>query len=334
MSDGLAMIAEPMFSPTDARGATGYFKRADAFMLGIEAATILNALSNNLDWLRREKRDEHLRDDRLWYWHSVAAWHKNEFGFMSKRTLIRKLNDLEKYGLIIKTDDYVENPAADPNRWYTIDYEQYGRMVAHWNACGNPAVHETKKHKRFIANWIESVCQNVTPLNALPYDKMSQAQGESLCQDVTLTIQKDKNKQTKDKNIVVVTTDDLSSGEGNDIIIGEAAGEVQEREDSAPVPEAAEKIGLRGAAKLVEEYGWARVEDVCRAADGKDNPAGWAYKALVGGWEIAEKQATKSARSTMGGWRVVDLVDSPYLKYFANADDIVEFARMEAQEAR
>ena len=88
--------------------------------LGITEAVIFQQIHY---WLKfNEKSKNNFKDGKYWTYNSVSQWQENEFDFLSKSTIQRKLLKLEQIGLL-ETGMY-NKLKGDKTKWYTIDYNK------------------------------------------------------------------------------------------------------------------------------------------------------------------------------------------------------------------
>ena len=113
-----------------------------ASILGVNEAIILQQVNY---WIKtKEKSNQDYIDGHYWVYNSYEKW-KEQFFFLSTRTVRRVFNSLENKGILLSGN--FNKAGFDRTKWYTIDYEvlnsiissgQSGHMV--YPNCPNPNV--------------------------------------------------------------------------------------------------------------------------------------------------------------------------------------------------
>ncbi len=104
--------------------------------IGLNEAIILQQIQYWCKNFEASSDTKHYKDGKWWVYNSISDWKKN-FPFWSERTIIRAIENLKEYGLII-TGNYNSLP-FDRTLWYTIDYEKLDRVASNWQnpSCQN-----------------------------------------------------------------------------------------------------------------------------------------------------------------------------------------------------
>jgi len=68
-----------------------------------------------------------IRDNRVWMHHSIDDFQHDEFYYCSTNTVKRKLDELIKNGILIRSNKY-NKFKFDRTYWYTIDYDAIDKL--------------------------------------------------------------------------------------------------------------------------------------------------------------------------------------------------------------
>lgn len=95
-----------------------------AARIGLNEAIVLQQV---FYWLGGDRKP-HVRDGRRWVYNTYEGW-REQFPFLSERTIRRTIRELEQAGLLESAFfvDHPEHRHLDHTKWYTIDF---GRLAA------------------------------------------------------------------------------------------------------------------------------------------------------------------------------------------------------------
>ena len=183
--------------------------------LGLKEAVIFQQIHY---WLEINKKTKNnYREGKYWTYNSIKEWHKNEFDFLSVRTVERTIQSLEKSGLLESA--CFNKMAGDKTKWYTINYDkllevcenklsekevlsakrsQSGKKGAAAKKCSS----NTNKHT------IQPTWQNGTPFNQLgrtiqpTWQNDTTNLAEPIPEITTKTTTKITNSSSSNKNLI------------------------------------------------------------------------------------------------------------------------------------
>lgn len=112
-----------------------------AKMIGINEALIFQQLHFLLNGVATDNRQFNYVDGRWWVYNSYADWQCKFFLWLSQDRIKRLFLSMEEAGYIISRKG-VKN-AFDREKWYSIDYEQWERFKADYEATLPEASDET-----------------------------------------------------------------------------------------------------------------------------------------------------------------------------------------------
>jgi hypothetical protein len=98
-----------------------------AHTFGVPQAIILQQIRFWMKTYSSADNKRHFHDGRWWVYNTYEQWQKDNFGFWSKRTIQRHINDLEKQGVLLS--DEFNKDTGDRTKWYTIDFDAMDRLV-------------------------------------------------------------------------------------------------------------------------------------------------------------------------------------------------------------
>ncbi len=92
-----------------------------AARIGLNEAIVLQQV---FYWLGGDRKP-HVRDGRRWVYNTYEGW-REQFPFLSERTIRRTIRELEQTGLLESAffTDHPEHRHLDHTKWYTIDFDQ------------------------------------------------------------------------------------------------------------------------------------------------------------------------------------------------------------------
>lgn len=136
-----------------------------AAILGLKESVILQQIHYWL-MINREANKNHI-DGKYWTYNTFSEWHK-QFPFLSRNTMIRKFDALEKMGIVISRN-YNENN-HDQTKWYTIDYDKLHDILNSKVKEGEEAGHPETSEDGNVQNgkmgeigedkWVNAFTQN------------------------------------------------------------------------------------------------------------------------------------------------------------------------------
>lgn len=142
--------------------------------LGLKEAVVFQQIHY---WLEiNKKTNNNYKEGKYWTYNSVKDWQKNEFDFMSVRTVERTLQALEKSGLLESA--CFNKMAGDKTKWYTINYNKLlevcdkklaekEKLSAKRSESGKKGAAVKKANNDTIEDTIQPTWQNGEPYNQL-----------------------------------------------------------------------------------------------------------------------------------------------------------------------
>jgi hypothetical protein len=132
-----------------------------ACAIGLNQSIVLRRLYH---WIKvnkeAEKYDTHYNDGYWWAYNTYEGWQSDRnFNFWSLKTIERLFLELEALGLILSTPEYNKFYPMDKTKWYTIDYEAYGKFLSLWHEHNEPragASAMSTQYKAFLNAWAET----------------------------------------------------------------------------------------------------------------------------------------------------------------------------------
>lgn len=102
------------------------FRPKLACAIGLHEAIIVNQIEYWIGQIKKWKdgteRDRHFQDGKWWVYNSLEEWHE-QFPFMTKDLIQRKLSKLKKDGILFATSEY-NTASFDRTLWYSINYDR------------------------------------------------------------------------------------------------------------------------------------------------------------------------------------------------------------------
>lgn len=110
------------------------FRPKLACAIGLHEAIIVNQIEYWIGqikkWKEPKERDRHFQDGKWWVYNSLEEWHE-QFPYMTKDLIQRKLSKLKKDGILFATAEY-NTASFDRTLWYSINYDRLKEIVGEY----------------------------------------------------------------------------------------------------------------------------------------------------------------------------------------------------------